>query len=98
AMIERLIKELGADNVVLGDVSSPSALEAAGISRAQVLAAVTAEDDANLVATTLARFEFNIPRTIARVNSPENAWMFTTEMGVDVALNQAELLSKLVAE
>jgi trk system potassium uptake protein TrkA len=98
AMIDRLNRELGAENVVLGDVSSPSALEAAGIARAQVLAAVTAEDDANLVVTTLARFEFNIPRTIARVNNPDNAWMFTAEMGVDVALNQAELLSKLVAE
>jgi trk system potassium uptake protein len=98
AMIDRLRKELGEDKVVLGDVSSPAALEAAGIAHAQVLAAVTAEDEANLVATTLGRFEFNVPRTIARVNNPDNAWMFTTEMGVDVALNQADILSKLVAE
>ncbi len=98
AMIERLNRELGADKVVMGDVSSPSALEAAGITQANVLAAVTAEDEANLVATTLGRFEFNVPRTIARVNNPDNAWMFTPEMGVDVALNQAEILAKLIAE
>jgi len=79
-------------------VSSPSTLEAAGIAKANVLAAVTAEDEANLVATTLARFEFNVPRTIARVNNPDNAWMFTPEMGVDVALNQADILARLVAE
>lgn len=97
-MIERLKKELGEDNVVLGDVSAPSTLEAAGITKAKVLAAVTAEDEANLVATTLARFEFNVPRTIARVNDPDNAWMFTAEMGVDVALNQADILARLVAE
>ena len=97
-MVERLKKELGEDSVVLGDVSSPSTLEAAGIAKANVLAAVTAEDEANLVATTLARFEFNVPRTIARVNNPDNAWMFTPEMGVDVALNQADILARLVAE
>lgn len=98
AILERLKRELGKDAVVQGDVSSPGALEAAGIAQAQVLAAVTSEDEANLVITTLARFEFNVPRTIARVNNPENAWMFTADMGVDVALNQAEILSKLVAE
>ncbi|HEY3290338.1 MAG TPA: TrkA family potassium uptake protein [Anaerolineae bacterium] len=98
AMVARLKKELGEDSVVLGDVSSPSSLEAAGIAKANVLAAVTAEDEANLVATTLGRFEFNVPRTIARVNNPDNAWMFTAEMGVDVALNQADILARLVAE
>jgi trk system potassium uptake protein TrkA len=98
SVIERLKKELGKEAIVQGDVSSPSALEAAGIARAQVLAAVTSEDEANLVVTTLGRFEFNVPRTIARVNNPENAWMFTADMGVDVALNQADILSKLVAE
>ena len=97
-VLEHLKRELGNEAVVQGDVSSPSALEAAGIAHAQVLAAVTSEDEANLVITTLGRFEFNVPRTIARVNNPENAWMFTADMGVDVALNQAEILSKLVAE
>ena len=97
-MAERLNRELGEGKVVMGDVSSPSTLESAGITHASVLAAVTAEDEANLVATTLGRFEFNVPRTIARVNNPDNAWMFTPEMGVDVALNQAEILAKLVAE
>src|SRR3990172_11549598 len=52
----------------------------------------------SLVVTSLARFEFSVPRTIARVKDPRNAWMFTPEMGVDVALNQADLLAHLVAE
>ncbi len=45
-----------------------------------------------------ARFEFNVPRVIARVNNPKNAWLFNQEMGVDVALNQADILARLVAE
>jgi trk system potassium uptake protein TrkA len=52
----------------------------------------------NLVVTSLARFEFQVPRTIARINNPKNAWMFTPDMGVDVALNQAELMAHLIAE
>jgi trk system potassium uptake protein TrkA len=94
----KLRRELREDAVVLGDVSSPSVLEAANIHRAQVLAAVTADDEANLVVTTLGRFEFRVPRTIARVNNPDNAWMFTADMGVDVALNQADIMGRMIAE
>jgi trk system potassium uptake protein len=73
-------------------------MDAAGIKTAHVLAAVTGEDEANLVVTTLARFEFNVPRTIALVNNPKNAWLFTLEMGVDVALNQTDILAGLIVE
>ncbi len=97
-VLERLRQELPADSVFAGDGSSPDALEVAGIARAQVLAAVTGDDEANLVITTLARFEFHVPRVIARVNNPKNAWLFTPEMGVDVALNQADILARLIAE
>ncbi len=97
-ILERLGQAMPAEAVVAGDGSDPTVLEAAGVKRAQVLAAVTAEDEANLVATSLARFEFNVPRVIARVNDPRNAWMFTAEMGVDVALNQADIFAKLIAE
>jgi len=98
AVLERLQQELPPEVIVAGDGSSPAVLEAAGIQHAQVLAAVTGEDEANLVITTLGRFEFNVPRIIARVNNPKNAWLFNPEMGVDVALNQSDILTKLIAE
>jgi trk system potassium uptake protein TrkA len=97
-VLERLRQELPAETVIAGDGSDPNVLEAAGIRRAHVLAAVTGSDEANLVITTLARFEFGVPRIIARVNNPKNAWLFTPEMGVDVALNQADLMAHLIAE
>jgi trk system potassium uptake protein TrkA len=97
-IVERLRNELPEDALVAGDGSDPNLLEAVGIASAEVLAAVTGDDEANLVVTTLARFEFNVPRVIARVNNPKNAWTFTPEMGVDVALNQAEILAKLILE
>lgn len=96
--IGRLTEELPAGVVVMGDGSSPLIMETAGITSAHVLAAVTGEDETNLVITTLARFEFEVPRTIARVNNPKNAWLFTPEMGVDVALNQADILAGLIVE
>jgi trk system potassium uptake protein TrkA len=73
-------------------------LEKAGIQNAQVLAAVTGSDETNLVVTSLGKFEFNVRRVIARINNSKNAWLFTPDMGVDVALNQAEILAKLTAE
>ena len=84
--------------VTLGSGTDPNVLEAAGIRQAAVVAAVTGDDETNLVVTSLARFEFGVPRTIARVNNPKNAWMYTPEMGVDVALNQADVIAHLIAE
>lgn len=94
----RLAADIPADAATCGDGTSPVVLEAAGIRQADVVAAVTGADETNLVVTSLARFEFKIPRTIARVNNPKNDWMFTPEMGVDVALNQADLMGHLIAE
>ena len=96
--LERLHRELGEKNVVCGSGTDPAVLESAGIHNMNVLAAVTGHDEANLVVTSIARYEFNVPRVIARVNNPKNAWLFTPDMGVDVALNQAELIGQLILE
>jgi trk system potassium uptake protein len=94
----RLKEEIGEEYVVLGSGTDPMTLESAGIRQMDVVAAVTGEDEVNLVVTNLARFEFGVPRTIARINNPKNAWMFTADMGVDVAINQAELMGRLIIE
>ncbi len=96
--IPRLHADLRPEVVVPGNGTDPNLLEAAGIRQADIVAAVTGADETNLVVASLARFEFSVPRTIARVNNPKNAWMFTPEMGVDVALNQADLIAHLIAE
>ena len=98
SVLEKLKLELPLESIIEGDGSSPTVLEKAQISHANVLAAVTGSDETNLVITSLARFEFNVPRVIARVNNPKNSWLFNEEMGVDVSLNQAEILAQLVAE
>ena len=97
-VLEKLATEIPPEMIINGDGSSPTVLEKAGILNAQVLAAVTGSDETNLVITSLGKFEFNVKRVIARINNSKNAWLFTPEMGVDVSLNQAEILAKLTAE
>jgi trk system potassium uptake protein TrkA len=97
-VLSRLHRDIPTEAIFVGDGTDPADLEAAGVRGANVLAAVLAEDEANLVVTSLGRFHFEVPRTIARVNVPRNAWLFTPAMGVDVALDNAGLMAKLIAE
>lgn len=89
---------LEAASIVQGSGTEAATLERAGIRSTDVVAAVAGADETNLVVCSLARFEFGVPRTIARIVDPANAWMFEEDMGVDVALNQADMLAHLVAE
>ncbi len=97
-VLNKLKKELPSDTVVFGSGTNPTVLEACGIADADVVVAVTGADETNLVASTIAKFEFSAPRVIARINNPKNTWMFDASMGVDVALNQADLMAHLVVE
>jgi trk system potassium uptake protein TrkA len=73
-------------------------LELAGIRECQVIAACTTVDADNLVLCYMARDRYGVPRTIARINNPRNAWLFDRKFHVDVAINQADLMAKLIAE
>ena len=96
--LDLLKGSIPAEMLILGSGSDPTVLEAAGIHKANVVAAVTGSDETNLAICSLARMEFKVPRVIARVNNPKNAWLYTPDMGVDVALNQADLIARLIAE
>lgn len=98
AEARHLHRELPEGTVIPGSGTDPAILESAGIRDTDILAAVTGADETNLTATSLARFEFGVPRTIARVKDPRNEWMFTEVMGVDVAVSQANLMAHLIAE
>ncbi|MPN33327.1 Trk system potassium uptake protein TrkA [bioreactor metagenome] len=94
----KLEKVLPKDTAVFGSGTDPNILESCGIADADVVAAVTGADEANLVASTISKFEFGVPRVIARVNNPKNVWLFNSGMGVDVGLNMADLMAHLVVE
>jgi trk system potassium uptake protein TrkA len=90
--------ELPTEVIYEGDGTDPQILEAVDIQRANVLAAVTSDDADNLVAASLASMQYGVRRVIGRVNNPRNAWLFTPKFGVDVAVNQADIVAKLIEE
>ena len=98
-VLARLHRALPTELIFEGEPTDPHVLEAAGIRRAQILAAVTGSDAENLVLCAMARQRYGIARTIARVNNPHAAWLFTRELfQVDVAVNQPSILASLIEE
>jgi trk system potassium uptake protein TrkA len=93
-----LHRELPTEVIYEGNATNPKIMEQAGIRQAQVLAACTPNDADNLVLCFLARTRYSVPRTIAQINNPRNAWLFDEKFHVDVALNQSEILARLIEE
>ncbi len=82
----------------LGDACEVATLTSVGAAQADVVAAVTGDDEDNLVVSLLCKQEFAVPRVLARVNNPKNEWMFTDMWGVDVSVSTPHLLTALVEE
>jgi trk system potassium uptake protein TrkA len=82
----------------LGDACEVATLAALGTAQADVVAAVTGDDEDNLVVSLLSKQEFAVPRVLARVNNPKNEWMFNDMWGVDVSVSTPHLLTALVEE
>jgi len=97
-VLSRLHHEIATELIHEGNEIDPFVLELAGIHHADVIAAVTPNDELNLVFCYIARARYNVPRTIARVNNPRNAWLFTDTFNVDVAVNPSEIMSQLIGE
>lgn len=97
-VLSRLHKELPTETIYQGYPTDPAVLEHARIRQAHVVAACTVNDTDNLVICYLSRVLFKVPRTIARINNPRNAWLFDESFHVDVALNNAEIMARLIEE
>jgi trk system potassium uptake protein TrkA len=83
---------------LLADACEVASLEEAGLHECQVVIAATGDDKVNLVVSLLAKTEYGVPRTVARVNNPKNEWMFDEAWGVDVAVSMPRLMTALVEE
>lgn len=103
AMIERreeLCKKLAVEClgclIINGDGCDMVFQKDAGVEHADVFAAVTGDDDDNLVACRLAKTAFNVPRTVARVNNPKNERIFH-ELGID-AVSTTTVIAHIIEE
>ena len=83
---------------MLADACELSALSEAGVAEMDVVVAATGDDKANLVISFLAKTEFGVPRTVARVNNPRNEWMYDAQWGVDVAVSTPRIMTAMVEE
>ncbi len=83
---------------LLADCCELSSLEEARLDRCDVVIAATGDDKANLVTSLLAKTEFGVPRTVGRVNHPNNEWLFSEAWGVDVNVSTPRIMSALVEE
>ncbi len=96
-VVAKLRQEIGGD-VICGDGSSPQVLEQVGVGKADLVVALTHNDEDNLVICRLAKHHFHVARVIARVNNPLNEWLYTKAWGVDVPISQVHLTSKVIEE
>jgi trk system potassium uptake protein len=96
-IVERLVSELPRRAlIILGDGCDAAYQEDAGMAKADIFAAVTGDDDDNLVACQLARVAFGIPRAISRVNNPKNEHIFNA-LGIE-AISSTSIISRMIEE
>ena len=102
-LIEREAAQVEPDSVpaaewVHADACELALLEEASLQLCEVVIAATGDDKVNLVVSLLAKTEFAVRRVVARVNDPNNEWLFTEAWGVDVAVSTPRMLAAMVEE
>ncbi len=93
----RMLAEKTGATVVLGDGTNPKLLEEAQARECDVFIALTSHDQDNLIACQIARKNFQIPRTIASVNDPDNERVFE-KLGIDIAFSATRIIGSIIAQ
>ncbi len=83
--------------VMQGNGDEAATLAAAGAKRADLVIAVTGDDEDNLVICQVAKTHFNVPRTIARVNNPKNEELFR-RLGIDTTVSSTNVILNLIEQ
>lgn len=86
------------DAILVGDGTDALVLEKAGVMNCSALVCATGLDEVNLTTAMMAKFEYDVPKVVARVNNPRNARLFNAGMGVDVKMNQADIIGHMIAD
>jgi trk system potassium uptake protein TrkA len=90
AKCQQIADDLG-DIVLRGDGCEGVTLEAAGTGRADLFIAITGDDEDNLVACQVAKYKFNVRRTVALLNNPKNEVIFK-KLGIDTTVSSTALV------
>jgi trk system potassium uptake protein TrkA len=73
-------------------------LEKAGVRGMDIVVAATGDDEDNIVVANLAKFEFEVPRVVARVKNALNTWLYEPDIGVDVVVSAPHTIAQLIEE
>lgn len=92
------VSEVDKAQWVLDDSCEMSSLARVKTETMDVVVAATGDDKVNLVTSFLAKTEFGVPRTVARVNNPRNEWLYDAQWGVDVAVSTPRIMTAMVEE
>jgi trk system potassium uptake protein len=82
-------------NIQYGDGTELWVLERAGIQRADLVIAVTGDDEDNILICQMAREKYGVERVVARCNNPRNLQHFEL-LGVKPAISATDLILRLI--
>lgn len=91
-----LAEDMG-EVVMQGDGCEVRVMTEAGFGRADVIVAVTGDDEDNLVICQMAKKNFHAPRTVARVNNPDNLKLFE-RLGIDTTVSSTQIIFNLLEQ
>ena len=89
-----IIEEMGSV-CYRGDGCEAATLAEVGTSRADMMVAVTGDDEDNLVACQVAKHKYNVPCTIARIRNPQNEALFK-KLGIDVTVSATDIIIEAI--
>ncbi|MEQ1933192.1 MAG: TrkA family potassium uptake protein [Fimbriimonadaceae bacterium] len=94
---QRLSQLVGEENVMVGDGCEMTTQKDAGFERADVVIAVTGEDEDNMVVCQLAKIVWNVKRVLARVNDPAHESLFQ-QIGIDDTVSATSIIHSLIEQ
>jgi trk system potassium uptake protein TrkA len=91
ARVEFIAADLGPEVIMQGDAADAATMERAGMERADLVVAVTGDDEDNLTVCQIAKAKFSVPRAVARINNPQNESLFRN-LGIDATVSATNLI------
>jgi trk system potassium uptake protein TrkA len=89
--VDFIAAELGTDVTMLGDACDAATMEQAGMERADLAVATTGDDEDNLTFCQISKARYDVPRTVARINNPQNETLFR-QLGIDSTVSATNLI------
>jgi trk system potassium uptake protein TrkA len=92
-----LLRDEFGESVMRGRGDEIRIMREAGADRADIVVACTGDDEDNLIISQIAKWYFNVPRTVARINDPRNESIFQ-QLGIDATVSSTNIIYHLIEQ